>query len=346
MKLCTEGLAAAMLLTVGLSAQGAEPPRAAGQRPVQGSETASPGPSGTAPAPAPAEAQATAPSAPATPAAPGPPSAPAAPASTETPPPAGASAGAGPGPAARRPASRSWDAVLGFTTSYAPEYAGASRRSVGVTPGGRVRWGRVSIASRSTFVARTGEPVSGGGVRIDLSPNERLRIGLGLRHDGGREESDSADLRGLGDVRATLRVRLGVSYPLEDGWRLTSSWMADALGRGGGTTGELGVSRSVPLAATTSGGFNVATSFGNRRHMRSYYGVNEAQSQASGYPVYEPSAGWRDVSASVGVRHELGRHWFTFGGLSVARLVGEAEASPFVREPASWSVNVGLAYRF
>lgn len=247
---------------------------------------------------------------------------------------------------AARPAPRSWDAVLGFTTSYAPEYPGSSRRTVGVTPGGWVRWGRVSIASRSSFVARSGEPVSGGGLRFDLSPNERLRVGLSLRHDGGRDESDSADLRGLGDVRATLRLRLGVSYPMDEGWRLASSWTVDALGRGGGTVGELALSRSVPLAPTTSGGITVATSAGNRRHMRSYYGVNDAQSAASGYPVYEPGAGWRDVSTSVGVRHELSRHWFTFGGLSVARLVGEAAASPLVREPTSWAVNVGLAYRF
>lgn len=247
---------------------------------------------------------------------------------------------------AARPAPRSWDAVIGFTTSYAPEYPGSSRRTVGVTPGGWVRWGRVSIASRSSFVARSGEPVSGGGLRFDLSPNERLRVGLSLRHDGGRDESDSADLRGLGDVRATLRLRLGVSYPMDQGWRLASSWTVDALGRGGGTVGEVALSRSVPLASTTSGGVSVATSLGNRRHMRSYYGVSEAQSAASGYPVYEPGAGWRDVSTSVGVRHELSRHWFTFGGLSVARLVGDAAASPLVREPTSWAVNVGLAYRF
>lgn len=266
--------------------------------------------------------------------------------SSPVPPEASSSPGTDSAPENVPAARRSWDAVLGFVTSYAPEYPGATRRTVGVTPGGWVRWGRVSIASRSTFVARTGEPVSGGGLRFDLSPNERLRIGLGLRHDGGRDESDSADLRGLGDVRATVRVRLGASYPLGDGWRLSSSVTVDALGRGGGTLGDVGLSRSIPLAATTSGGFSVATSFGNRRHMRAYYGVNETQSAASGYPVYEPEAGWRDVSTSLGVRHELSRRWFTFGGLSVARLVGTAADNPFVREPTSWALNAGLAYRF
>jgi len=245
-----------------------------------------------------------------------------------------------------RPVPRSWDAALGFVTSYAPEYPGSSRRSFGVQPGGWVRWGRVSISSRSSFVARSGEPLSGGGVRIDLSRGQRLRVGLGLRHDSGRRESDSADLRGLGDVRRTLRVRLGASYPLDVGWRLGLSVSIDALGRGGGTLGDINVSRGVPLGTRTSGSLSAALRFGNRRHMRAYYGVSEEQSVRSGYPIYEPGAGARDISLSAGLRRELSHHWFAFGGVGASRLVGPAAASPIAREPTSWSVSVGLAYRF
>lgn len=250
-------------------------------------------------------------------------------------------------PVEERPAPRSWDAVLGFAASYAPEYPGSSRWRVGIRPGGWVRWGRISLASRSTFVARTGDPVGGGGgLRFDLSPNERLRIGLGLRHDSGRRESDSNDLRGLGDVRATLRIRLGASYPLEDGWRLGAAVSIDALGRGGGTLGDVNVGRGFPLGQGTSANLGVAMSFGNRRHMRAFYGVSPEQSAASGYPVYEPDEGARDISVSAGVRHELSHRWFAFGGVGAARLIGPAASSPFVNEPNTWSVSLGLAYRF
>jgi len=244
------------------------------------------------------------------------------------------------------PAPRSWDAVLGFVTSYAPEYAGASRWSLGVRPGGWVRWGRVSIASRSAFVSRSGQPVSGGGLRLDLSPNERLRVGLGLRHDSGRRESASADLRGLGDVRSTVRLRLGASYPLDSAWRLGSAVSIDALGHGGGTLGDINIGRSFPLGQGASGSVGAAMSFGNRRHMRAFYGVSEEQSVRSGYEVYEPGAGAREISLSAGLRHGLGHQWFAFGGVTAARLIGPAAASPFVLEPTSWAINIGLAYRF
>lgn len=243
-------------------------------------------------------------------------------------------------------APRSWDAVLGFVASYAPEYAGASRWSLGVRPGGWVRWGRVSIASRSAFVSRSGQPVSGGGLRLDLSPNERLRVGLGLRHDSGRRESASADLRGLGDVRSTVRLRLGASYPLDSGWRLGSALSIDALGHGGGTLGDINIGRGFPLGPSTSGSLGAALSFGNQRHMRAFYGVSPEQSVRSGYPVYEPGAGAREISVSAGLRQALGARWFAFGGVSAAHLVGPAAASPFVREPTSWAISVGLAYRF
>lgn len=252
-------------------------------------------------------------------------------------------------PAATR---RSWDAAIGFIASYAPEYAGSNRWALGVQPGGWVRWGRLSIASRSSFVVRSSEPVSGSGLRFDLSPSERLRIGLSLRQDSGRQESDSADLRGLGDVRRTLRVRLAASYPL-DGWRAGASITADALGRGGGEVAELSLSRGVPLAALWPGvnprltaSVSTALSYGSARYMQAYYGITDEQASRSGYPVYTPGAGLRDWAAAFGLRQELEGPWVLFGGVSASRLIDKAAGSPLTRERNSWALSAGLGYRF
>lgn len=251
-----------------------------------------------------------------------------------------------PGEQQQRLEPRSWDAVIGLVTSYAPEYAGANRWRLSTRPGGWVRFGRVSIASRSSFVARGADQGGGGGLRIDLSPSERFRIGLGLRHDSGRSESDSTDLRGLGDVRATVRARLSASYPLADGWRLGSALSVDALGHGGGTVADFRIGRGIALSSRTSASIGAAITLGSQRHMRAFYGVSAEQSARSGYPVYEPDGGARDVTLSAGLRHELGARWFAFGGIGATRLVRSAAASPIVRDPASWAISVGLAYRF
>jgi outer membrane scaffolding protein for murein synthesis (MipA/OmpV family) len=243
------------------------------------------------------------------------------------------------------PAPRSWDAALGFITSYAPEYAGSNRWVLGVKPGGWVRWGRLSIATRSTFVVRSGEPLAGSGLRLDLSPGQRLRVGLSLRQDSGRQESDSADLRGLGDVRRTLRLRLAASVPM-DGWRLGGSVTADALGRGGGELAEVAFSRGVPLAPRLNASASATLSYGSARYMQAYYGITEEQSARSGYPVYVPGAGLRDIALALGLRHQLEGPWVVFAGISASRLVDKAAGSPLVRERDSWALSAGLAYRF
>jgi outer membrane scaffolding protein for murein synthesis (MipA/OmpV family) len=241
---------------------------------------------------------------------------------------------------------RSWDAAIGFIAGYAPEYAGSSRWAGSIKPGGWLRVGRVSISSRSSFVVRSSEPVAGGGLRLDLSPNERLRVGLGLRHDGGRQEGDSAELKGLGDVRRTVRMRLGASYPLDGGLRLGASISVDALGRGGGEILDINVSRGFSLAPDLSASLGAALTFGSRRHLQAYYGVNAEQAARSGYAVYTPGAGARDVSASAGLRWYFARDFVAFGGVSASRLVGPAAASPLVRERNSWGLSAGMAYRF
>jgi len=265
-------------------------------------------------------------------------------------------AGAGPWPSAgaqtpeetatERSKPRSWDAAAGFVVSHGPRYPGSASKAGSLTPGLAVRWGRVSMASRSAFSVRGAEGGGGGGLRVELARGERLRAGLGLRLDGGRSESDSEELRGLGDVRRTLRLRLSVSYRLDDGWRLRSSTTVDALRRGGGTLGELQVSRDLALSPALGVQGSLSLGWADRRHLQSYFGITPEQAARSGYAVTPMSAGLRDITLSAGWRHALGRQWAVFGSASTSRLIDEAAASPLVRERDSWSMGLGLVYRF
>ena len=245
----------------------------------------------------------------------------------------------------QRPA-RNWDATVGFIVSHGAPYAGSAQRSTTVTPGLGLRWGRFSLVSRSAFSVRGTDAAAGGGLRVELADGERLRVGLGLRTDGGRQESDSPELRGLGDVRRTLRLRLSVSYRLDDGWRLRASALADALGRGTGLLGDLQLSRDMALAYDLNANATLALGFSDRRHMQAYYGITPEQAQRSGYAESRASAGLRDVSLSLGLRRGLSSRWALFGGASVSRLVGPAARSPIAFERTSWGLSAGLVHRF
>ncbi len=80
--------------------------------------------------------------------------------------------------------------------------------------------------------------------------------------------------------------------------------------------------------------------------MRSYYGVTPAESLASGYPVFTPSAGVRDVSIGTGFRTEINPRWVALWGGSMGKLLGPAAKSPLTTATKQWGLNAGIAWRF
>jgi len=250
-------------------------------------------------------------------------------------------------------APRRWTAAVGLVASVGPEYAGAARVGVTVQPGLGLRWGRVSLSSRSAFAVRGGEPGAGGGLRVELLRSERWRSSLGLRWDGGRDEGDSPDLQGLGDVRGTLRARVSLSYRIDERWRLSSALSADTLGRGGGWLGEVGVSREGRLSADTGVSAGAVLGFAGERWQQNYFGITTEQSRRSNYAAYAPGGGLRDVVLSLGGRtaFSLGARtaqtprWAVFYGASISRLLGPTVASPLVRERQGWGLSAGIVAR-
>jgi outer membrane scaffolding protein for murein synthesis (MipA/OmpV family) len=246
----------------------------------------------------------------------------------------------------KTPEPRSWAAAVGVVASVGPEYAGGDRVSTNLEPGFALRWGRVSFASRSAFAVRSSDPGARGGLRVELAQGERFRAGLGLRADGGRRESASDRLAGMGDVRGTVRARLSASYRLDGGWRLGSAVMVDALRRGTGTLVDGNLSHTRRLTDRTTLGTALSVTGGDSTYLRAYFGVTPEQAQRSGYAVYEPGAGVRDISLSIGTRTELSPAWAVFTGASASRLVSAAARSPLTFQRTGWSLSAGVVYRF
>jgi outer membrane scaffolding protein for murein synthesis (MipA/OmpV family) len=238
-----------------------------------------------------------------------------------------------------------WSGALGLNLSYRPEYDGGSRHAVVARPAIYLRYGRFSLSSGASFAARRTDDVVRG-LGVDLVRGTRTRISLALRHDSGRQEGDSDALRGLGDVNATVRARVSARRQLDERWRVAASWNVDAFGRGGGSFADAQLTRDWPLSPQTVASAAVGVTVGGRRYMRSYYGVNEVQSAASGYPVYQPRLGLRDASLSASVRTDLGDDWTLLVGGGLSRLLGPAADSPLTTRRDSWGLNAGLARRF
>ncbi|HEX2009777.1 MAG TPA: MipA/OmpV family protein [Roseateles sp.] len=237
--------------------------------------------------------------------------------------------------------------LLGSTLSSEPEYAGSDRRHFKLRPLWAYQQGRFRLSTgRAGGLLGLGGEASGPGASADLLSSGRLRLGLGLRIDHGRDSADSARLSGLPDVRGTLRGRIYAAYALGGPWSVTGSLSQDLLGREGGMLGGLDLGYRARLGPATEWSASVGLSFGDRRYMRSYFGIGEEVAARSGYAVFEPKRFARDLHAGIGLNHALDRHWLAFGGVSFSTLQADAAASPLTQERSSVSVSVGLAYRW
>ena len=242
-------------------------------------------------------------------------------------------------------ASAGWEGAIGLLVAHRPAYSGADSALTKFTPGFFLRRGRFSITNASGFVARRADDVSRG-IGVQLFDGARIKASVGLRWDNGRRERSSPDLRGLGDISPTARARFSLGAELGGPFRLGLGINSDLFGRGGGYIADLSLGWSHRLTPATVVSANVGASFAGDRYLQTWYGITPEQSTRSGRPVYEPPAGWRDVSAGVGFSTELSRDWLLIGGAGASRLLGPAARSLLVTAPSGWGVNGGLAWRF
>lgn len=238
-----------------------------------------------------------------------------------------------------------YDDAIAIVANHGPEYLGAARSATSLRPGFLLRWGRFSLSSGGSFAVsrRSGQS---RGFGYDIARSDHFDVSLGLRFDGGRSESDSPALAGMGDVARTVRLRLGGEWRFAPQWRLAASWTIDAFGRGGGNLGEVNVRRHWPLSERYSLVTGAGLTIAGDRYLQTYFGVTPEQSARSGYPVYTPRVGLRDASAYVSLRAELGPRWVAIAGVGYSLLLGSAADSPLTRRRGAPGGSLGVAYRF
>lgn len=256
--------------------------------------------------------------------------------------------GAWAGPAAAEgdaPPPERFEGAVGLVATWRPEYSGADRHSLSLVPAGFIRYGRITISGAGGFTTRRDDDVERG-LTASLIQREHFKLGLALRYDPGRRESSSASLAGMGDIGRTVRARLLLRWKPDEHWTLSASSSLDALGSGGGYVSDVGLAREWRLSPRSTLQLGTTVTFAGDQYLQTWYGVTPAQAARSGYTVYQPEEGMRDVAAGLTLRTEFSREWAGFVGFSASRLVGAAARSPLVKQPGSWTASSGLAWRF
>lgn len=241
--------------------------------------------------------------------------------------------------------AHTWEGAIGLVASYAPDYLGAADYGIGLRPALFLRYGRFTLTTGAGFTTARADQVERG-LGADLVLTDQLRLTLAARVDGGRDESASPALAGMGDIDATIRARFSATWRPEPGWLLLAALSIDALGHGEGALVDLSFAREVLVAPKTYWTWGGSMSLADQKYMQTWYGVTPAQSTSSGYTVYTPSAGLRSVALSTGLRSDFVQDWVGFVNLGVSQALGPVLDSPLTLKPFGWGLNAGLAWRF
>ena len=243
-----------------------------------------------------------------------------------------------------------WDFFVGAGVGFEPEYEGSDRYETKALPGFQAVW-------RDRFV------LGPQGLGAFVVNQERFRVSAAVGYGGGRKESDSSYLRGLGDIDDGAVLSLGTQYDL--GGVVATADVQKFLSGSEGTLVSFGLQTEVPFGVVRGllvpTGTNIGDSVNERglaliggvsadwaddSYNQSFFGVNPGQSAASGLQTYSAGSGFKSINVELGFAKPLGKNWGLTGIATYSKLLGDVADSPIVKSDDSISAQLLVGFSF
>ena len=241
-----------------------------------------------------------------------------------------------------------WDIRIGLGVKYDAEYEGSSEMKAQALPLVDITWKNLVFLN----------PRDGLGVHV--YDKRDLAISVAVGYEQGRDESDSNDLRGMGDIDGAAVANLNMEYDL--GPVKPYVGVSIHLGGSDGTLVEAGVEGIVPIALFARRmdtpdmkddgpkgpalKLGISATWADDNYMGSYFSVSSAQSLASGHALYHVESGFKSLDFEVGVIFPFAENWAVNAQAGYSQLLGDAAESPIVKDDGQFSGGFFLSYRF
>ncbi len=228
---------------------------------------------------------------------------------------------------------KNWSVRIGSLGTHKPAYEGSDDYEWRAFP-------LIDVTVGDTFFlhARTG-----AGVYI-WNRND-CKIGLAVGYSFGREEDDSSDLRGLGDIDDGATANLLFEWAAGE-VNLRARYEEQITGHGTGFQVHLGLGHDLHVADKTILKPSIRTTYASADYMEEYFGISPGQSTRSGLPLYDAAGGFKSIGFHMMAIHRLDRHWEILAGAGYDRLVGDAGDSPVVKNENQYRISIGVSYMF
>lgn len=171
---------------------------------------------------------------------------------------------------------------------------------------------------------------------------------------------DNKQVAALGRIGAAVELggyvgigKIGVVTSPYDRLSVSVSYRHDVTGVHDSGIWQPSINYFTPLSTKAAVGLFATAERAGRGYARRYFSITPDQSAASGLPVYNARAGWKDWSvgglATYSITGNLLKGWKVVGGLTYGRMVNDFGDSPIVSQVGSrsqWLSALGLAYTF
>jgi len=226
-----------------------------------------------------------------------------------------------------------WSICIGALGIYKPDYEGSDDYELKGFP-------LIDITLRDTFFLNAQK-----GLGAYVWNRNDFKLGIAIGYTFGRDEDDSSDLRGLGDIDGGAVANVLFEWTIGD-VALNARYEEQITGQDTGFQVHLGLGYDLHIAEKVILKPSIRTTYASSDYMEEYFGVSPSQSTRSGMSAYDAASGFKSLGFHIMATYKLDQHWGIQAGAGYDRLVGEAADSPVVKDENQYRVSIGLSYKF
>jgi outer membrane scaffolding protein for murein synthesis (MipA/OmpV family) len=232
--------------------------------------------------------------------------------------------------------------LIGLGGAFSPKYEGASKYSVSPFALVAAKWRGIEFN------------LTGPELKVDLGGGGRFLFGpvIGMSNSRSTGDVEGAlkrlnEIDGSASLGAFAGVRIGGN---ENGQgRIVASVQATKdTKKEKGMSYDVGLSYAAIRQQKIFATFDISAKFNDGKYTRTFFGVTDAEAQASGLQAYRPGGGLTKVTAGLTAGYQLSPKWGVLARVSGGTYTGDASDSPIVKDGSkSYGQGLlGISYAF